>query len=130
MWKGARNRRLTPSPIVFSFDPGSAFERHPLLYESQTNNTQRPPLPVKQSKNINSDSRIWSIITLKILLPSHRLFLGVSAEGSLRSTVSTSIASPGGMHCFPLVNEFFGQPTSQSSSTATICLLEKIMNKN
>ena len=66
----------------------------------------------------------------KILLPSHRLFLGVSAEGSLRSTVSTSIASPGGMHCFPLVNEFFGQPTSQSSSTATISLLEKIMNKN
>ena len=68
--------------------------------------------------------------SLKILLPSHRLFLGVSAEGSLRSTVSTSIASPGGMHCFPLVNEFFGQPTSQSSSTATISLLEKIMNKN
>ena len=57
-WKGPRNRRLTPSPIVFSFDPGPAFERHPLLYESQTNNTQRPPLPVKQSKNINSDSRI------------------------------------------------------------------------
>ena len=54
MWKGARNRNRR----LFSFDPGPAFERHPLLYESQTNNTQRPPLPVKQSKNINSDSRI------------------------------------------------------------------------
>ena len=60
--KGGRGKKKKgppppPPPIVFSFDPGSVFERHPLLYESQTNNTQSPPMPVTQSKNINSDIR-------------------------------------------------------------------------
>ena len=132
MWKGARNRRLRappPPPIVFSFDPGSVFERHPLLYESQTNNTQSPPMPVTQSKNINSDIRFWPIITLE----------NTATEPPFVSWgIGWRISQVDGFHFnrftwkhalfngnwFLLVNEFFGEPTSQSSCTATISLLE------
>ena len=59
--RGQEIEGLPPPPSFSRLTPVQLSSGIPYFtnqLESQTNNTQSPPLPVKQSKNINSDSRI------------------------------------------------------------------------
>ena len=55
--RGQEIEGLPPPPSFSRLTPVQLSSGIPYFCESQTNNTQSPPMPVTQSKNINSDIR-------------------------------------------------------------------------